>query len=427
MMRLRHILTLMWYNMKSKKRSVFYLFMGFLFMVLLIQSFMVYTAILDHKYRNIQQNDSSNYLVLRKAVNQMDLDYIRAFNKTEMVVSTTNLEIENFNYSHSYFQIGDDRYSFEDKSSFPKVTTFNYELKEHYQFLTAFILKDYYEDFLLAGRYPNHSNEVLLTKNFLEFYGLNVDDILFKNVTLRDELKILLNDIFIAGILDDSYLNLSEDVPFNLFGIITIFNQARLQSLLNNFSTYMSYYSTVYFTTYQDIMITVNAMKDNFSEYVIEYSGQMSADMVELLLRQSVFAQEMFKLIGTILILAMLISLMVSIIFRIRNQAIYISISHVYGMKKGALYLSIYLELLVIYVLSVVSSTALAYGLFRVINNLFGPAFRISLIPTSLHLFTSFMFMVFMGVVIVSFYATIAIIMIKRYKPIAILRMSNRF
>jgi ABC-type antimicrobial peptide transport system permease subunit len=118
---------------------------------------------------------------------------------------------------------------------------------------------------------------------------------------------------------------------------------------------------------------------------------------------------------------------MVSIIFRIRNQAIYISISHVYGMKKGSLYLSIYLELLVIYVLAVVSSTALAYGLFRVINNLFGPAFRISLIPTSLNLFTSFMFMVFMGVIIVSFYATIAIIMIKRYKPIAILRMSNRF
>jgi hypothetical protein len=413
--------------MKSKKRSVFYLFMGFLFMVLLIQSFMVYTAILDSKYRNIQQNDSSNYLVLRKAVNQMDLDFIRAFNKTELVVSTTNLEISDFNYSHSYFQIDDDRYSFEDRSSFPKQTTFQYEFKEHYQFLTAFILKDYYEDFLLAGRYPNNTNEVLLTKNFLDFYGLNADDILYKNVTLRDELKILLNDIFIAGILDDSYLNLSEDVPFNLFGIITIFNQARLQNLLSNFSTFMSYYSTVYFTTYQDIMITVNAMKDNFSEYVIEYSGQMSADMVELLVRQSAFAQEMFKLIGTILILAMLISLMVSIIFRIRNQAIYISISHVYGMKKGSLYLSIYLELLVIYVLAVVSSTALAYGLFRVINNLFGPAFRISLIPTSLNLFTSFMFMVFMGVIIVSFYATIAIIMIKRYKPIAILRMSNRF
>ena len=426
-MKLRHILTMIWYNMKSKKRSVFYLFMGFLFMILLIQSFIVYTSILDSKYRNIQQNDSSNYLVLRKAVNQMDLDYIRAFNKTEMVVSTTNLEIESFNYSHSYIEIDDDRYSFEDKSSFPKVTTFQYELKEHYQFLTSFILNDYYKDFLLAGRYPNNSNEVLLTKNFLDFYGLNVDDILFKQVTLRDDLKILLNDIFIAGVLDDNYLNLSEDVPYNLFGIITIFNQARLQYLLSNFSTYMSYYSTVYFTTYQDIMITVDALKDNFSEYVIEYSGQMSANMVELLLRQSVFAQEMFKLIGTILILAMLISLMVSIIFRIKNQAIYISISHVYGMKKGSLYLSIYLELLVIYVFAVISSTGLAYGLFRVINRLFEPAFRISLIPSSLHLLSSFMFMVFMGVIIVSFYATIAIIMIKRYKPISILRMSNRF
>jgi hypothetical protein len=417
----------MWYNIKSKKRSAAYLLLGFFFMVLLIQAFLVYTSMLDGKYQSITKNDEHNYLVLDKSINQEDFDFLRSFNKTEFVISTTNMEVENFVYQVSTLSIDDQDYAYDDPNIIPRLSAFNYEFKEHYHFLIPFFLKDYYHDELLGGRYLNQTGEVLLSESFLTFYGLEIEDVLFKRVTLKDGLNALIDDMYVAGVLKDEFFGNPNELPVNVFKIVTLNNQAVIQDISSHYDVDNSYFTHVYFSTYEAIMITVDAINNHFGSNLIEYNGQVSADMVILIVRQSLFAKEMFRLIGTILILAMLISLMISIIFRIKNQAVYISISHVYGMKKRYLLLSIYLEFLAIYVVATIMSTLLSYGLFRVVNRIFEPTFMIRLVPSPMDLISSFMFLIFLGIMVVTFYSTIVILIIKQLKPISILRMSNRF
>ncbi|TNF07695.1 MAG: hypothetical protein EP317_04270, partial [Bacillota bacterium] len=378
-MKLKDIFTLIWYNIKSKKRSAFYLLIGFFFMVLLIQSFLVYTSVLDGKYKDIVKNDEHNYLTLDKAIDQMDFDYLRSFNKTEFVISTNNMEVENFVYQVSTLSIDGVDYSYDDPNIIPKLSTFNIEFKEYYHFLIPFFLKNYDADALLGGRYLNQSGEVLLSANFLAYYGLTLDDVLFKTITLKDGLNAMIDEMYVAGVLKDEYFGNPNELPVNLFKIVTLNNQGMIQDVSSHYDVNHSYYNRIYFSTYEAIMITVNEMKNHFGSNLIDYSGQVSADMVVLIVRQSIFAQEMFKLIGSILIVAMLISIMISIIFRIKNQAVYISISHVYGMKKRYLLLSIYIEFLSIYLAATILSTFLSYGLFRLVNRIFEPTFMISL------------------------------------------------
>ncbi|MDX9692146.1 MAG: hypothetical protein RBT45_06785, partial [Acholeplasmataceae bacterium] len=174
-------------------------------MVLLIQAFLVYTSMLDGKYQSITKNDENNYLVLDRSINQEDFDFLRSFNKTEFVISTTNMEVENFVYQVSTLSIDDQDYSYDDPNIIPRLSAFNYEFKEHYNFLIPFFLKEYYQDELLGGRYLNQTGEVLLSESFLTFYGLEIEDVLFKQVTLKDGLNALIDDMYVTGVLKDEF------------------------------------------------------------------------------------------------------------------------------------------------------------------------------------------------------------------------------
>jgi hypothetical protein len=426
-MRIRDLFTLIWYNIKSKKRSAVYLLLGFFFIVLLIQAFLIYTSVLDGKYRSIAKNDENNYLVLKQPIDQLDYDYIMSFNKIEYIISTTNMEVESFVYQVSTLSIGDDDYSYDDPNIVPRLSKFYYEFQYTTIFETSFFKKSYYEDELMDGRYINQTGEVLLSSNFLTYYGLELEDILFKNITLMDGLNPLIDDLYVVGVLKDELFGNPNELPINLFKIVTLYDQTVIQKITSQYDTNNSYNNYVYFSTYEGIMITVDEIINQFGSNNIEYTGEFSAEMVVLIARQSLFAKEMFQLIGTMLILAMMISMMISIIFRIKNQAVYISISHVYGMIKKYLLLSIYIEFLAIYVFATILSTFLSYGLFRVINRIFEPTFMISLVPTTMDLVRSFLYLIFLGVLIVSFYSTIVNITIKQLKPISVVRMSNRF
>jgi hypothetical protein len=425
-MKMRDIFTLIWYNIKSKKRSAFYLLLGFFFIVLIIQSFLVYTSVLDRKYEDIVKNDENNFLVLNRVIDQMDFDYIRSFNKTEFIISTQSAQINDFDFSQSILKVDNNEYIYSEPFVIPKQSKINVEFKNYHQFLIPFFIRNYHQNDLVGGRYLKETNEVLISSNFLTYYNILLEDILYKNIVLSDSHSTLVDDMFVAGVVKDEISIRKDIIPVNQFRVVTLNNPTAIQQLTNQFDVTIIHFNHVYFSTYETIMVTINALNNHFGSNIIEYSGEDSADMVVLIVRQSVFAKEMFQLIGSILIVAMLISLIVSIIFRIKNQAVYISISHVYGMKKRYLLLSIYIEFLSIYMAATIFSTFTSYGLFRFVNRIFEPTFMINLVPSAMDLVSSFIFLIFLGILIVSFYSTIVIIVIKQYKPISILRMSNR-
>lgn len=425
-MKFKHLMTLIWYNIKSKKRSAIYLFLGFFFMILLIQAFLVYTSILDNKYKQFVKNDENNYIVFNKDIYYDEYDYFVALDQTEFVVTTIDLEIQDFNYLQSTLTIEASVHPYQPLSDLPLMPTYHYEFKQYYDDLIPFYLKDYHPELLAAGRYPVRQNEILISANFLSHYGITVDDILNKRMILSDGSETLVHNYFVSGILKEQFSTDENLTPTLMFRVVKLYNQNLIQDIHDRFQTETTYYSRIYFSTYEHILDTVYEIKTYFGSQFISYIGQDNADTVLLLVRQSIFAKEMFKLIGSILIISMFMSLMVSILFRIKNQATYISICHVYGMKKRSLLLSIYIELLMLYLSAAFLSTISSIAIFSIVNRFFQPAFSIRLIPSFMDLLSSFMFIIYIGILIVSLYSTVVIMVVKQYKPISILRMSHR-
>ncbi|MDX9691369.1 MAG: hypothetical protein RBT45_02875, partial [Acholeplasmataceae bacterium] len=331
-MKIKYILTLIWYNIKSKKKSAISLFVGFLFVVLLIQAFLVYTTILDNEYEKIEKNDSDNYAIVYEDLDQGDIEFINGFEETEHIVSSSRIEILNYKHNTSMIVLNSNTYHYEDVSALKKLSVYHYIFKKNSEIFTSYELNKYDVDVLHSGRYPHSSDEIVISINMLDYYGLEPEEVLDQYITLTDGTHILVEDLYVSGLLNDNYQRDRADLPYNIFEIITYHDETRITEITDEFTVDVYAYSEVYFNTYLNINETIDALYDYFTgDLSVWYGGQANADMVVLLVNQSLFAKEMFALIGSILIFAMLISLMVSIIFRIKNQAIYISISHVYG------------------------------------------------------------------------------------------------
>ncbi|MDY0276893.1 MAG: hypothetical protein RBQ97_02275 [Acholeplasma sp.] len=403
------------------KKSQFYIFSAWFFIDVINHDFFIgYFSINEQNYLELINSDQDkNYLVVADDLSDDELSSILKYEEVDsyQIKRMLFFNYDDIDYQESSFVINEKEYNHIDSDG----------IKNHYlQILLSFFadnkmidetdIKDSDYPIIKYGNPPENPNEILISENLLIDYGIAANDILNHKISYKDGEKIILDDLIVTGVVDNKY---DADIYyyFRMFYNKTLWNK-----IINEYDIHISIDNTFKLNTYENVSSIVNELKLKYPNRFIYHYESDKLINIEFLFKQKILTKEVFNLLGIIILFSIATSSLVSIIFRVKKQLGFISVSKAFGLKNEVFVIITLTELFIAYTIALFLGVIVSYGIFYLVDFLLKGFLIVSLIPSFEILFKAGLTTYLVGLVIIVIYTVIITAIINKTNIIKILR-----
>lgn len=274
-------------------------------------------------------------------------------------------------------------------------------------------------NYLKYGTYISNSNEILISEKLLNNWGyLNAETALGSTISIIDKNEILLDNYEIVGVLDGD-LTSNTTYDFNNTIIIS-------QDILNDITiNEINYYLLVF---YKDLDLSENLLlelREMMPEYEINLNMLDNDYAIKKIHNQKIVINSIISTLGAILIFTLLINILLSLYFITNQKGSFYGIMLANGIKRSSLFFIHWIELLIIYTVSLIISMILLLLISYFLNNTLFNFLNLIINPSTIDLIVVFFRSFLMGLLIVSIISFIIINRIVRQPLKDLLKMNK--
>lgn len=218
------------------------------------------------------------------------------------------------------------------------------------------------ENYIKYGRFINAENEFMASENIIRRWGYeNSESLLGSTFRMHgDNNTIVVNDMVLVGIIDEGINNLLV-LPLN-----SIIESQVLYSLV------------VYSNDYASLIGIRDQLNILLPFSRTEISIPENEEEILSIKKQQGVVESLISIFGIIIVSTIIANILLSLIFSIKQKGAYYGILEANGMRKWHLFLISFIELLILFIVSLVFSFIVAINIFRLVNTVLASQFSFS-------------------------------------------------
>jgi ABC-type antimicrobial peptide transport system permease subunit len=325
------------YNIKQRWATSLKIAVGFTSICILITTFFTYNLAINRELAVlINESASDNYIYIQEenALSEQDMNFLKALDGVNEVITEGIIHDNDLEYELIF---DGNKYIIENVLCiFSREETELISKNEYLEFNNRFKGKE-----ILYGRAAKNEHEAVVTFNILKILGLGVNNVIGKTI----KLPVFEESFIIVGVFSDEYEYLSSVLDYTVNYFVNIgMNNFRIKT------------TKIFLSSYNGAEEIINKISSHFNgKYVAVYSGDYIKEYYTIFEKQRTLCNEIMLIAGGLLLVALLVNLFTILIYDIKRKGIYFGVMKAQGMTSGGIYLTIFTELVILFIAAAIS------------------------------------------------------------------------